>query len=344
MPLIRKIGRIWYSDLYANGKRVRTPLSPDRRMAEAKLAELVKGRDSEKYGHAAQDVSWQTFRKKYLDYSLANKAHATWKRDESAIIALEKYSPPIKLSQVNNAEYLEGWKASRKKQGKGAATINRDMTAIKAMLKRAVAWGYLRDVQTSSVAQLKATRGRLLFYSPEELKTLLRKCKTEYPEKSSNERPHDWVTICLLGARAGLRRSEIYWLAWDDVDFERGQLSITPKDGWNPKDYDQRHIPMVDDLRAHLAALPRPTEWVLGNRPDLGTMTTYFRRISRKAGLKGNIHTLRHTFASHLAQGGVSLYAISKLLGHVSTDITAIYAHLAPKTYDDAILKLPKVL
>ena len=44
----------------------------------------------------------------------------------------------------------------------------------------------------------------------------------------------------------------------------------------------------------------------------------------------GNIHTFRHTFASHLVQSGVSIYKVSKLLGHHSVKQTEIYAHLAP--------------
>ena len=343
MPLIRKIGRIYYSDLYANGKRVRTPLSPDRRMAEAKLAELVKGRDSEKYGHAARGISWSTFREKYLAYCLANKAEETYIRDKASIVALEKFVPPVKLDDVNNPEYLELWKAKRKGKGIGPATINRDLQSIKAMLRRAIAWGYLGAYKISSVAFIKQTRGRLLFYTAEELRMLANKCKGMFPERSINETPHDWLTICLLGARAGLRRSEIHWLSWSDIDFKRGQLSVTPKDGWNPKDFEQRHIPMADDLRRHLEALPRATEWVLGNRPSLDVMTTYFGKICRKAGLQGGIHTLRHTFASHLAQAGVSLYVISKLLGHASVEMTQIYAHLAPETYDKAVSKLPDI-
>jgi integrase len=53
-------------------------------------------------------------------------------------------------------------------------------------------------------------------------------------------------------------------------------------------------------------------------------------------------HELRHTYASHLAQAGVDLLTISKLLGHADTRITSRhYAHLADKTLRDAVTKLP---
>lgn len=53
-------------------------------------------------------------------------------------------------------------------------------------------------------------------------------------------------------------------------------------------------------------------------------------------------HELRHTYASHLAQAGVDLLTISKLLGHADTRITSKhYAHLADKTLAAAVTKLP---
>jgi integrase len=53
-------------------------------------------------------------------------------------------------------------------------------------------------------------------------------------------------------------------------------------------------------------------------------------------------HELRHTYASHLAQAGVDLLTISKLLGHADTRITSRhYAHLSDKTFTDAVAKLP---
>jgi integrase len=55
-----------------------------------------------------------------------------------------------------------------------------------------------------------------------------------------------------------------------------------------------------------------------------------------------SFHELRHTYASHLAQAGVDLLTISKLLGHADTRVTSRhYAHLADKTLAEAVTKLP---
>lgn len=355
MPVLYKRGRIWYSDVRVGGRRIRKPLGTDRYEAEKRLADLVHERDGARYGHIARDVSWEAFREKYLAYSSGSKKGSTPDRDLSAIRALEKFDLPKKIASVT-PELLERWRAARKAQGKGEATIARDLNAIKAMMRKASAWGYIaKGIDWASVKSPKTTRRRLLFYTVDELRGLLRRCRVEYPDKSSNEVPHDWITICLLGARAGLRRGEILHLGWEDVDFKRQMLAVTPKDcelcqacrsngrRWEPKDYEQRHIPLAKDLGRHLKGLPRPTEWVLGKRPSLGVISAYFRKIVRKAKLKGSLHTLRHTFASHLAQRGVALYTISKMLGHSSMEMTMRYAHLAPDTYDEAIKKLPSL-
>src|SRR6185436_15664922 len=103
--------------------------------AQERLKELAVDRDAARYGHAPQNVTWPSFRAKYLAWSSGAKARATNLRDRAAIAALEKYHMPGNLSKIT-PELLEHWKAARKNEGRGNATINRDINAIKAMMRR----------------------------------------------------------------------------------------------------------------------------------------------------------------------------------------------------------------
>lgn len=64
--------------------------------------------------------------------------------------------------------------------------------------------------------------------------------------------------------------------------------------------------------------------------------------ITKRCGLPDvtKLHTLRHTFASHLVMKGVDLPTVSKLMGHADIETTMIYAHLADKHVDKAVEKL----
>lgn len=338
-PRLYKRGRTWYSDILIGGKRVRKPLAYDRRVAEERLADLVKERGASLHGYVQSDIAWDAFKTKYIE-ATRSKAPATQSRERAALKDLERFHLPRKLTDIT-PELLERWKSSRKADGRGNATINRDLRAIKRMMRVAYEWGYIKEWRGSLVKKLKETPGRLLFYSPQEVRTLLGVCRSRFSAF------YDWETVALLGLRAGLRRAEIYWLAWQDVELKRRTISITPKDGWQPKDSEQRHIPIPEDLTQHLALKRKMlgnSRWVIGDeRPSLPVLSAFFRKISRKAKLSGNIHTLRHTYASWLVQSGASLRVIADLLGHSDIRQTMMYAHVGPHALEDAVKRMPRL-
>jgi integrase len=75
-------------------------------------------------------------------------------------------------------------------------------------------------------------------------------------------------------------------------------------------------------------------------KPDF--ISKKFKKIVRKAGLDDRLkfHSLRHTFASWLVQASVSIYQVSKLLGHADIKTTQIYSHLKPEDLTNAVYKL----
>lgn len=348
MARLYQRGRTYYSDVNIPGHpkadetgRVRIPLSTDQRIALQRLNDLVSWSDAEKNGHAPADMSWPDFKLKFRAWAEGKKEKPTLNHDNAALSLLDKRYEPKRLGDIN-PEKLEMLQSALKSEGEIPSLINRRIQSIKAMMRKAEAWNLIQPQKWGSVRQMKEPKGKLLFYTPGELQNLL--AVTYGP----------WKTIAMMGSRAGLRRSEIFWMDWPSVDFGRNRVHVAPrynKDGkllWSPKDHERRWVPMAQDLREYLQGIPRQGEWVIqhneNTRSQLEVISAYFKKLSKKAGLKGGIHTLRHTFASHLASSGkVTLHQIKELLGHASIEQTEVYAHLMPDMVETAVVHLPKL-
>ncbi len=144
--------------------------------------------------------------------------------------------------------------------------------------------------------------------------------------------------VVRVAVNTGLRRDELRWLEWEDVDQRRKILSVRPKGrAFSPKSHERREIPLNGKLLPYLHELRglRPSaQWVCENA-ELGQwslgITRWARALFRAAGLYdpelGTLHRLRHTFASNLAGNGTDLETLRDLLGHHSVQTTEIYLH-----------------
>jgi site-specific recombinase XerD len=131
----------------------------------------------------------------------------------------------------------------------------------------------------------------------------------------------------------GLRAAEVLSLRVGDIDSSRMLLWV--RHGKGNKD---RGVPLspalLELLRAHWQQL-RPTTWLFaGKTPSgqrsLGGLQRVVRRAVLAAGLskKVSLHTLRHSYATHLLEAGVDVVTIQRLLGHRDLQTTARYLHL----------------
>jgi site-specific recombinase XerD len=143
----------------------------------------------------------------------------------------------------------------------------------------------------------------------------------------------DAVLELLYGS--GLRVAELCGLRPGDVDLDRGLVVV-----WG-KGSKQRQVPMsapavealrgwVDDGRAELADERTPPDALFVNRAGRRLGTRDVRRIiDRRSSAPTSPHALRHTYATHLLDGGADLRAVQELLGHADLSTTQHYTHVS---------------
>lgn len=132
----------------------------------------------------------------------------------------------------------------------------------------------------------------------------------------------------------GVRISELLHLRVPDIDSAR--MVVVVRHGKGAKD---RLVPLSARLLGELRAFwqcYRPRTWLfpggVADRPlHAGTVQRMFQRVRRRAGLvkAATVHTLRHSFATHLLEAGVDVFTLQRLLGHRSLATTALYLHVS---------------
>ncbi len=144
---------------------------------------------------------------------------------------------------------------------------------------------------------------------------------------------------------AGLRASEVVNLKLGDIDSDR--MIIRVEQGKGRKD---RHVMLSQHLLGLLRDYwreARPQGWLFPGRPPVTPIST--RQLNRAVhaaaeaagiGKRASLHTLRHSFATHLLEQSTDIRVIQVLLGHAKLDTTARYAHVATRTIRDVMSPL----
>jgi integrase len=154
-----------------------------------------------------------------------------------------------------------------------------------------------------------------------------------------------------LLAYTGMRFGEMQHLTWEDIDYQNNVIRIRPKEGWQPKSKDQRAVPMSAELRAMLQTLTKISHWVFTmpltkHRLETGKQWTEKRLLERlkvvlkKLGLKGHLHTFRHSFISYSISERESEAQIRAWVGHVDAEILKHYTHIHDQQSQDAMGRL----
>jgi integrase/recombinase XerD len=224
------------------------------------------------------------------------------------------------------------WLERLRARGLAPASVARRLSAVRGFYRHLVREGDARRDPTEHLDAPRSTRPLPKALSPESARLLV-----EAPDTSRPAGVRDRAVLELLYA-TGMRASECLGLRGEDLNLAAGYVICTGKGSR------QRLVPVGAEalawVRRYLGEVrPRHTR-----RRDAGrlfvnprggplsrqSLWTLVRRAAAAAGLRRRVspHMLRHSFASHLLEGGADLRSVQAMLGHADISTTQIYTHL----------------
>ncbi len=228
--------------------------------------------------------------------------------------------------------------------GMTARTQARVLSGIKAFYKYLLMENQLQDDPTALIEGPRIGKKLPDFLSVEEINQLLAAIDLSLPEGQRNRAMLETLYSC------GLRVSELVSLQLSQCFFETGFVKVTGKGN------KERLIPIgstaqkqiqlyLSGYRCHLDIRPGHEDFVflnrLGKKLSRVMVFTIIKGLCVKSGVRSSIspHTFRHSFATHLVEGGADLRAVQEMLGHSSITTTEIYTHLDKDYLRSAILR-----
>jgi len=257
-----------------------------------------------------------------LERGLAANTIASYRHDLLEFVAAVKVTDPLRLTDRQARDYVAGLTGSARKP----TTIARKISSLKQFFAYLTETARLKQNPFTGLAAPRLTRYHPSYLSPREIAQIIDGIDVTTP---SGRRDRAMLEL-LYGS--GLRVSELLNLRTSDLEFEAGFIRVVGKGN------KQRLAPLGD-----FAA--RALNDYLDNRPKTAgdSSLAFFNRLGRpfsRAGLwkiikravqragvakKVSPHTFRHSFATHLLEGGADLRVVQEMLGHADISTTQIY-------------------
>jgi len=271
----------------------------------------------------------QKYIKDYLEYlrlerGLANNSISSYKRDlwEFFVWLEDKHQKKVSASDINRFIGL------LINSGRKPATIARKISSLKQFFFFLKENQIIKDNPVTTFAAPKIARYHPAYLTPGEIEKIIdtidTKAKTGFRNRA--------IIELLYGS--GLRISELINLKLSDIEFEAGFIRVLGKGN------KQRLVPMgtyaKEAIEKYLDQKPPSKSLSVNNLLFTNRLGSKYSRVGmwkiikntvKKAGIDKNItpHTFRHSFATHLLEGGADLRIVQEMLGHADISTTQIY-------------------
>lgn len=281
-------------------------------------------------GYIRQFLQYLRFERGYSPHTVA-----AYTRDLQQFQEFAQAAGCADAAQISH-EDLENFVAALQRRGYKPSTVARKVATIRSFLRFLSAEGVMKPALLDTFHQPRVGKRLPRTLTQSEVNRLLAAAEAETTPLGLR----DQALLQTLYA-TGVRVSELARLRLQDVDFEAGTLRCLGKGN------KERIVPLypkalkalqayVQDARPFLQRDPNEDALFLNNlgkpltRQGLWFLVQHY---AEAAGLSGHVtpHTLRHTFATHLLEGGAELSDVQHLLGHANIATTQIYTEISSR-------------
>jgi len=281
-------------------------------------------------------MSWENSIKEFKYYlkverSLADNSVNAYIRD---IRKLADFSSKIKVNELNiTVDEIREFIADLNSKNISARSQARIISGLKSFFKYLIIEDYITNDPTMLIENPKIGLKLPDVLSVDEIELIISSIDLSSKQGERNRAILETLYSC------GLRVTELINLKISNINFKEGYIKVIGKGdkerltpiGSNALKY---ILIYVNEVRIHQKISKNQEDFVFlnnrGSKLSRVMIFTLIKRIVDKVGIKKKVspHTFRHSFATHLIEGGADLRAVQEMLGHESITTTEIYTHL----------------
>lgn len=248
---------------------------------------------------------------------------------------LEKFGEFLHLNNYK-LEEIDSEKITRyilflKRKGLSSSSVIRNLSAVRNLYRFVAGQGIVKDYGVYDIESPRVHRMLPEVLSREEIDVLIKNI-------SGRDRFRNLAIVELIYG-AGLRVSEVAGIKLEDINFEKGYIKIKGKGSRERLVFINRNglSAVKNYLQTRNENKVAQSIWLFPNRSgrkiSRQSIWKLIKKISVNLPLKKRItpHTFRHSFATHLLEGGLDLRIVQQLLGHKTLATTEIYTHINKK-------------
>ena len=278
-----------------------------------------------------------------IQFPKSEKTIAGYRNDLSRYFQFLAQKEIDRIDQINSAMLEEYVRVLARDHA--AASVNHAITAIRGF-HQFLAFRFDEPDPAEYLEQLQRTQSLPVYCTRYEIEKIM----AQFGHSPEDIR---WHAIAELLYGCGLRVIECAALTMNQVDLELGMLRV-----WG-KGNKERLVPMpkqtIKIVREYVDTVrplyqKKPTSWLfitrLGKKTTTASIESMIKSVCIQAGIQKPItpHKLRHTYATHMLEGGADLRSVQELLGHSDITTTQIYTHIdrnrLRSAYDEGLGKL----